>query len=206
MLDGIRKAANNWLGRIVLIVIMGFLILSFAIWGIGDMLRVQGSTAVAVVGKTSIDAEQVRRTYSNALEDLSQRARTRITTEQARQMGLDKQVIGRLISEAALDQKARDFGLNLADEEVVRITMAEPAFKGPSGQFDRARFYDVLRQSGLSEAMFFNEQKRSLLRRTIGAAVAGDMRPPNALVDAVYRYVSEERTLKSFTLAPAVLG
>ena len=60
MLDGIRKAANNWLGRAVLILIMGVLILSFAIWGIGDMLRVQGNTAVATVGGVEISSEQVR--------------------------------------------------------------------------------------------------------------------------------------------------
>lgn len=206
MLDGIRKAANNWLGRIVLIFIMGILILSFAIWGIGDMLRVQTNTAVATVGKTVIDADQVRRTYTNALEELSQRSRTRITTEQAKQLGLDQQVIGRLVSEAALDQKAKDLGLNLADADVARITMAEPAFKGPSGQFDRARFYDVLRQAGMNEAMFFNEQKRSLLRRTIASAVGGETPPPQVLLDAAYRYLTEERTLSYVVLPPSLLG
>jgi peptidyl-prolyl cis-trans isomerase D len=206
MLDGIRKAANNWLGRIVLTIIMGVLILSFAIWGIGDMLRVQGNTAVATVGKTVIDAEQVRRTYTNALDDLSQRSRTRVTTEQAKAFGLDRQVIARLVSEAALDQKAKDFGLNLADEDVARITMAEPAFKGPSGQFDRARFYDVLRQAGMNEAMFFNEQKRSLMRRTIASAVGGEPPPPQVLLDAAYRYLTEERTLSYIVLPPSLLG
>lgn len=206
MLDGIRKAANNWLGRIVLTVIMGILILSFAIWGIGDMLRVQGNTTVATVGKTVIDAEQVRRSYNQALEDLSQRTRSRITTEQAKAFGLDRQVLSRLISEAALDQKSKELGLALSDEEVARITMAEAAFKGANGQFDRARFYEVLRQNGMNEAMFFNEQKRSMLRREIGQAIAGDLAPSQTLIDAAYRYTSEERTLSYFVLPPSSLG
>ena len=206
MLDGIRKAANNWLGRAVLIVIMGFLILSFAIWGIGDMLRTQGTTSVATVGKVDIGAETFRRTYTTALEDVSTRLRRRLTNEEARTFGLDRQVLARLVSEAALDQQTEKFGLNLSNDEVVRLTMAEPGFKGSNGQFDRARFYEVLRQNGLSEAGFFAEQKRSMLRRELAAGIASEIPPSQALVDAAYRYVSEERTVAYFTLLPASLG
>jgi len=206
MLDGIRKAANNWLGRIVLIVIMSILILSFAIWGIGDMLRVQTNTVVASVGKTTIDAETVRRNYTTALEDLSQRARRRVTNDEARALGLDRQVLDRLISEAALDQNARDLGLHLADADVARITMAEPAFKGANGAFDRQVFYELLRRNGMNEAFFFAEQKRSLLRREIAEALGGDAVPSQTLMDAAYRFVSEQRTAKAITLTPAMLG
>lgn len=206
MLDGIRKAANNWLGRLVLMMIMGVLILSFAIWGIGDMLRAGGSTSVASVGGAEIGAEQLRRSYTSALEDLSQRARRRITTEEAKAYGLDRQVLARLVSEAALDQRAKKLGLNLSDEDVVRMTMAEPGFKGANGQFDRARFYDVLRQNSLTEAGFFAEQRRSMLRRQIAAGVGGEAPPPQVLIDAAYRYLSEERSVKHFTLAPASIG
>ena len=206
MLDGIRKATSNWLGRAVLIVIMSILILSFAIWGIGDMLRVQGNTSVATVGGVEISAEQVRRSYTSALEDLSQRARRRITNDEARTFGIDRQVLGRLVSEAALDQRAKALGLNLSPENVARLTMADPGFKGANGQFDRAKFYEVLRQNSLTEAGFFDEQRRSMLRRQIGAAVGGESLPSQTLVDAAYRYVSEERNLSYFALSPASLG
>lgn len=206
MLDGIRKAANNWLGRVVLTIIMGVLILSFAIWGIGDMLRVQGSTAVATVGKVNIDAETMRRNYTSALEDLSQRAKRRITNDEARAVGLDRQVLARLVSEAALDQKAKALGLNLSEQDVARMTMAEPTFKGASGSFDRALFYDALRRIGVSEAGFFDEQRRSMMRREIGQAIGADATVSQTLLDAAYRYVSEQRTVASFVLAPAALG
>ena len=104
MLDGIRKASKNWLGRAVLTVIMGILVLSFAIWGIGDMLRVTGSTFVAKVGKTEISAETFRNSYNTTLEQVSQQLRRRLTNDEARAFGLDRQVLSRLISEAALDQ------------------------------------------------------------------------------------------------------
>ena len=39
MLRGMRQASANWLGRIVMAVVLGMIAISFAIWGIGDIFR-----------------------------------------------------------------------------------------------------------------------------------------------------------------------
>lgn len=206
MLDGIRKAAQNWLGRIVLVFIMSVLILSFAIWGIGDMLRTTGATTVAKVGSVDIGAEQVRRAWQNAIEDISNRARRRITTDEAKALGLDRQVVARLVSEALLDQRARSLGLNLPEDAVVSAVTTDRNFVGSDGKFDRNRFYELLRQNGFNEAAFFEEQRKSMLRRQIGASIGGEVPPPKALLDAAYRYIAEERTVDYLTLPPSVAG
>lgn len=206
MLDGIRKASKNWLGRAVLTVIMSILVLSFAVWGIGDMLRVTGGTSVARVGSVDIQGETFRTAYNASLEDVSQRLRRRLTNEEARAFGLDRQVLSRLISESALDQETRRLGLNLTDADVVRQVMAEPSLRGANGQFDRAKFYELLRQNQSTEASFFADQKRSMLRRELSLALAGDVAPPQALVDATYRYVSEQRVIKYFVLPSSSVG
>lgn len=206
MLDGIRKASKNWLGRAVLTVIMGILVLSFAIWGVGDMLRVTGNTYVAKVGKTEISGEAFRNAYNTSLEQVSQQVRRRITNEEARAFGLDRQVLSRLVGEAALDQRSKAMGLNLTDEDVVRAVMAEPSLRGANGQFDRQKFYEILRQNGSSEASFFAEQKRSMLRRQFATATMGDIAPPLAMVEAAYRYAAEQRVTKYFILPAAKAG
>ncbi len=200
MLNGIRKAATNWLGRLVLIVIMGVLILSFAIWGIGDMLRVQGATSVASVGGVEIGMEQVRRTYQNSLEELSQRARRRITNDEAKLIGLDKQVMARLITEASLDQRVGVLGLNIPQDDVVASVTSDPTFKGADGKFDSRRLFEMIRQAGLNEPLFLAEQKKSLLRRQLAAGLGGETVPSRTLMDAAYRFVSEQRTINYFLL------
>lgn len=206
MLDGIRKASKNWLGRAVLTFIMGILVLSFAVWGIGDMLRVTTPNYVARVGKVDISTDQMRNAYNTTLEETSQRLRRRLTNEEARLFGLDKQVLGKLVSEAALNQQAQSLGLNLSDEVVVQQVLNEPSLKSANGQFDRARFAELLRQSGLTEAAFFADQKRSLLRRQLSMSIAGDMNASNALVDAAHQYLNEERSVKFFILPAASVG
>ena len=51
MMDGMRRAGKTLFGRIVIGLLFGFLILSFAIWGIEDMIRNVGQNSVARVGQ-----------------------------------------------------------------------------------------------------------------------------------------------------------
>ncbi len=54
MLRGIRKASANWLGRIVMGVVMGLLAVVFALWGINDIFRNFGRSSLAKVGEIEI--------------------------------------------------------------------------------------------------------------------------------------------------------
>ena len=47
MLRGIHKATSTWVGKALMAVIMGGLIISFAIWGIGDIFSGFGLKAVS---------------------------------------------------------------------------------------------------------------------------------------------------------------
>ena len=111
MLEGMRAASKNWVGKTIMAIVMGFIIFSFAIWGIGDIFRNFGSSRLAKVGDTEISTEAYRQSYQTELQRLQRQARRPITNEQARQMGLDSQVLSRLITEAALDQNAKTLGL-----------------------------------------------------------------------------------------------
>src|SRR4051794_2038755 len=96
MLQGINKLGRSWVGKVVVAVLFSFLILSFAIWGIGDIFRGRVNTTVARVGKTEISAEAFRNAYQSELQRLMRQTRQSITPERARALGLDTQILGRL--------------------------------------------------------------------------------------------------------------
>ena len=58
MMQGMRKAGQTWLGKAVITVMFGFLIVSFAIWGIGDIFRGGPQNTVARVGDTEITVDR----------------------------------------------------------------------------------------------------------------------------------------------------
>src|SRR5512135_2055157 len=130
MLRGMRKASSNWLGKIVMAVVMGVLIISFGVWGIADIFRGFGQSTLAKVGHTEISAEQFRQIYTERLQQIGRQFGRPLTMDQARAFGLDRQVLQQTIAEAALDEEARRLGLGQSNDETMRMIFNDPNFKG----------------------------------------------------------------------------
>src|SRR5258705_8837475 len=145
MLRGIRTASTNWLGRIVMGVVLGLSAVSFAIWGIGDIFRGFGRSGLARIGGTEISVEQFRQLYNERLQQLGRQLGRPITLDQARAMGLDQQLVGQLIGEATLDERVKALRLGISDAEMARRITANPELLRPTGQFHQTRFQMLLR-------------------------------------------------------------
>src|SRR5919204_3900971 len=185
MLRGIRKASANWLGKAVMGAVMGLLIVSFAIWGIGDIFRGFGRSSLAKIGRTEIGIEQFRQMYNDRLQQLGRQIGRPISPDQARALGFDQQLLGQLVAETALDERARQLGLGLSDAEVARRIREDPTFRGFTGQFDRGRFEAIIRSAGYTEARYAAEQRRVSLRRQLAETVTGEVPPLKTMTQVV---------------------
>ena len=206
MLSELRKAGNTLIGRIVMAVVMAFISLSFAVWGIGDIFSGFGGNTIAKVGGTEITADAFRNAYQTALERLQQQAGRAVTNDEAHARGLDVQVLGKLVTDALLDERARALGLAMSDKEVAQSVIDDPAFAGPTGKFDAPTFQEILRQNGFTEQTFARAQRSVYLRREIGDAVAGDIIVPQAALDALHRFSAETRSVDYFVLPEQAAG
>ncbi|MEZ5786214.1 MAG: SurA N-terminal domain-containing protein [Xanthobacteraceae bacterium] len=206
MLRGLRNASSNWLGKIVMAAVVAFLVLSFAVWGIGDIFRGFGQSTVADVGSTTITIEQFRQTYNDRLQQLARRVGRPITPDQAHALGLDRQILAQILSEAVLDERARQLGLGLSDAAIVRQITEDPTFRGPAGEFDQQRFNYLIRQAGFTEQRFIAEQRSTMLRRQLASAIGGDIKVPQATAEMMNRYNNEERGIDYIKLDAASAG
>src|SRR6201747_1564386 len=120
MLRGMRKASSNWLGKTIMAVVMGVLIISFGVWGIADIFRGFGQSTLARVGHTEISANEFRQLYTDRLQQLGRQFGRPLTMDQARAFGLDRQVLQQTIAEAALDEETQRMGLGLSDADTMR--------------------------------------------------------------------------------------
>jgi len=186
--------------------LFGFLALSFAVWGIGDIFRGFGRSSLAKIGSTEISIEQFRHAYNEHLQQLGRKLGRAITADQARALGLERQLLGQLMAEASLDEQARQLGLNLSDAEIAREITADANFLGPNGQFDRFRFQQMIRSAGFTEARYAAEQRRVALRRELADALSGGLGAPKTLADAVNRYQNEQRGIDYVALDRAQAG
>jgi peptidyl-prolyl cis-trans isomerase D len=206
MLRGIRTASANWFGRAVMGVVMGLLALSFAVWGINDIFRGFGRSTIAKVGHTEIPIELFRQTYDERLEQLGRQIGRPLTPEQAKAFGLDRQVLGELVAESALDQRAAQMRLGMSDATVVQHITADKAFQGPTGAFDRGRFEMLLRNVGYSEQRFVSEQRRLMLRREIVETLTANVPVPKAWLDAINEFQNQQRSIQYVAFGAAQAG
>lgn len=206
MLRGIRKASSNWVGKTIMAVVMGVLIVSFAIWGIADIFRGGGQAALAKVGSTQISSEQFRQLYTERLQQISQQIGRPLTMDQARALGLDRQVLQQVVSDAVLDEDARRLGLSLSDAEVMRSIVDDPRFRGTNGSFDPTRFNVLIRQIGMNEQRYIAEQRKLSLRQQIAQSVSSGVEASKTLVAALVRFRDEERTIEYVKLDAAQAG
>jgi peptidyl-prolyl cis-trans isomerase D len=206
MLRGIRKASANWLGRIVMGVVMSVLAASFAVWGINDIFRGFGRSTVAKIGGIEIPIEQFRQTYTDALQMLSRQSGHVITPDEAMARGVPRQVLSEMVAEAGLNERARQMRLGVSNDEISRRIVTNPAFQNQQGQFDRARFEDAMRNAGFNEKRFVAEQRNLTLRRQIIDSVSGNIPLPNAWLDALNQFQNQQRSIAYIALGPAQAG
>ncbi|MCI0466717.1 MAG: SurA N-terminal domain-containing protein [Beijerinckiaceae bacterium] len=193
MLQSMRASAQGWLGRTIMAILMGLIILSFAIWGIGDIFRGFGANELAKVGSVEIGADTFRNAYQVELQRQQRLERRNITNDEAHQNGLDRQVLSRLVGEAALDDQARRLGLALSDEDIKKAIMNDDNFKGMTGTFDRRMLDAFLREEGFTEKSYVQNQRAVYLRRQIVESLTAGLALPKALLEAIFRFQMEGR-------------
>jgi peptidyl-prolyl cis-trans isomerase D len=196
MLQSLRNAGKSWVAKILLVLLAG----SFAVWGIQDIFGGFRSTALATVGDQEISSQQYSDSFRQALQNLAQQSGQNLSAEDARKMGIDRTILNNLVQSATIDAQASNLKLSISKEMIAEEAKANPIFQN-KGNFDPQLFARLLQQNGLNEEMFVASESRNRARNAITGAVDRGFTPPNMLVEALYRYRSEQRDARYFTIA-----
>lgn len=178
-------------------ILFALLILSFAVWGIGDTFRPgQHGNVVAEVGDQEISEIEFRRSFGRQYSQLQQNLGGSLSSEMLRDLGLPELVLGQLVTRGLLDQQAQDLGLTVTDDQIRRVIFAQDAFRDSLGQFDRFNFEQFLRANDMTEASFAREVRRDALQARISQALASGASVPDQLARMLYAYQEQRRTAR----------
>jgi peptidyl-prolyl cis-trans isomerase D len=206
MLTKLREGSKSWFAKIIFGVLMALLVLSFGLWGIGDIFRVRTQTWVAKVGDIEIDREAVTAAFRREVQKLSSMFGRSIDNEQARKLGLLDATVKQLVGGTLLDLEARKLGMDVSDEAIVQTVHGMPAFRNQLGQFDNFQFEATLRNNGFTPRSFQQTVKRDILREHLQAAVVASGAVPGEVADRVYRYQMERRVAEILLFPNAAQG
>ena len=87
-MNSLRRAASGWTAKLLL----GLLVVSFAVWGIGDVFRSGASNAVLSVGETSVPLQEYALAYNQVRRSIAQQIGRVPTREETEMFGVDHYV------------------------------------------------------------------------------------------------------------------
>lgn len=187
MLNFIRERAQGWIAW----VIVGLLIIPFALWGINEYFGSGGKLVAATVNGVEIDQQEFQRSFyerrSQMQEMLGKQYDSRVFDPQLRQ-----RVINELVEQELLLQNAHEMNYRISDQSVVATVQSIEAFQ-ENGVYSPDRARQVLRSQGLSPAAFEQRVRRALLASQLPSGVSSTALVTDAALDHLIRLQDQKR-------------
>ncbi|MDX7878170.1 peptidylprolyl isomerase [Aeromonas veronii] len=201
MLDKLREGAQGKVAKVIL----GLIILSFALAGVGSYLNGPARTAPATVNGTEISAAALENAYRNErarMESQMGEAFSQLAANPDYMKQFRRGVLDRLIDQALLDSKARELGLRVSDEQIKQAIVAMPEF-AENGKFNNDRYLQLIRRAGMTPEMFRDSLRQDMVRQQLMSALLGTEFSLKGEAEQLDKLYNQTRDLRLVRLAAA---
>ncbi len=185
-----------------------WIIIGLAMLGLGGFgaSNLSGTIrTIGTVGDKHIDVGEYARQLGQEIRAVEAQTGEQLPFSRAQEIGLDQAVLGRLISERALDHEAAVLALSIGDEALRDQIVDIPAFQGISGSFDREAYTFSLERNGTSESEFETRLREETARTLLQGAMISGVVMPSSYVSTLLGYIGETRDFTWARLASADL-
>lgn len=190
--------ARGGITKILVWTLLGLLIVGLAGFGATNLSGT--SRSIGSVGDQEIDIDEYARALQEEIRAIEAQTRQPLSFSDAQAFGLDRNVLARLVTAAALDNEATRLGISVGDEVVAEQILQIPAFQSINGEFDREAYRFALQQAGLNESRFEDQLRRETARSLLQAAMVQSAVMPQTYVDTLIAFAGERRGFSWTTL------
>ena len=197
MLTAIRTHTKS----LVVKILAGLLVVSFAVWGIEDMFTLATSSASPIfeVGSLEGDEDVIRDEVRRQIRRLRPMFGNQFTVDQAKALGIVESVVQRQIDDTALRLASQGMGIEISDDLVSKEIRNMPGFQ-TFGSFDQARFQRFLNENLMTEARYIAAIRGELSNNQLLDSFTSKT-APKMLVDSVYRHRQEKRIAETIVVS-----
>lgn len=191
MLTALRRLASTWVAKALFVL----LVVSFAVWGIGDTVRNLGrDTALARVDGQAIEMDEAQAALRREMQRLSRTVGQRFENDPRVRRALAEQAVDQLVLDRVLRAETARLGVAVPDAVVREFIFSLPGFAGPAGGgFSRATFDGFLRSNGLNEGEFLALVRADLARQQVSTAVRAGAAAPSVLAQRLLQWRDQQR-------------
>src|SRR5690606_34352334 len=192
--------AKSWVAA----VLIGLLIVSFAIFGINDMFRAPMGDSVVKAGSRRVSGPEFAQEFNNFRKNAEQQSGQQLTVEAAAEHGLDRRLLEEIASREAFGEMLHRIGLRVSDKLVTQQLQKINAFFDPiSGRFSKELYEQRLAENGLTPERFENSIRDEVAQDHLVAAIVNGLRAPRAYSALGGVLQGEQRDVAYFTIEPS---
>ena len=196
MLDLLRRNASGPFGLTLIIL----LVLAFSVWGIGDIFRNYDVGTLARIGDREVDSQEFLFRYNREINRISNELERFVSNEEARDSGIDIQILTNLLVEKTLNSSADEMKLRPSDNSLTERLKNTSSFRNAFNQFDKNVFNQVLRQNGINEDLFFSMERDSIAQAQIYRALFENLNISKEFSNLIHRFQNEDRSVDYLVL------
>ena len=196
MLDLLRRNASGPFGLTLIIL----LVLAFSVWGIGDIFRNYDVGTLARIGDREVDSQEFLFRYNREINRISNELERFVSNEEARDSGIDIQILTNLLVEKTLNSSADKMKLRPSDKSLTERLKNTNSFRNAFNQFDKNVFNQVLRQNGITEDLFFSMERDSIAQAQIYRALFENLNISKEFSNLIHRFQNEDRNVEYIVL------
>jgi len=187
----------------LVLVLIGMLVLAFAVWGVSDIFVPGARNAVVSVGDASIPTRDFNRDLQARLREIAVQRGEGLTNEEAYQQGIHRDLLGRYQIQLAIEKDAQDLGVGVNRADAKAFIEATPAFKSDITQeFSREKLEVALARArnGYSIKKYEEDVLRDLRRIQTVEAIVGGIQAPAGFAKRQFDFISEQRRATILTI------
>lgn len=197
MLEFIRRRAQGFFAWLI----VGGIIVTFALFGINDYFSGGGDTSVATVNDQGISQARLEQAYFQQRQRLEEMFGGDLPPAFSEKM-IRQQVLSQLVSQEVIVQAALENDMRVSDVQLGEIIRSAEVFH-EDGKFSRARYEQLLRNQGQTPASFEMMVRRDILAAQFEAGYRDTVFVTDSAVDNMLRLTLQQREVGYLQVALA---
>jgi len=182
-------------------ILIGMLVLAFAVWGVNDMFTPGARNAVATVGDAEVSIDDFDTRFRRELENLNRERGEALTNQEAYNQGLHRQVLQNMVTNTVVQIDADDLGVGVNRRNARKEIEAIPAFVNElTGKFDENKLNQALANARITRQQFEDETLQALKSQQTVPAITTGIVAPADYAALQYKFLTEQRRASVLTL------
>ena len=182
-------------------ILVGLLVVAFAVWGVNDVFTARAGNAVITVGDAEITSSEFEQAFERELQTQNRDNNSSVTNQQAYAQGLHNRVLQNLLTDTVIGIDADELGVGVNRSVARKVVKEIQSFQNElTGEFSEEKLDSLLAQNRITRRQFEDDIFRTLRRQQTVPAIIGGLQAPAEYATQRYNFITEQRKAEVLTI------